>query len=188
MMSLSGPRGCFVMGWNVFATSAFSSWGWGIWVGGWVCGCNGEKGVMIGWWDVEGYFEEGERGRRERRVMWWCWVGRNEPSSERGDYGGGRSRVNHASRNCCFLMGIHMGLVKWIFLDCDWLWTNGVESIVVVVLSWRITYTDVTAYGSDNWAVVKGDLVVVLQKNGVAIRRVLCESRCWRRGGLRMGW
>lgn len=26
----------------------------------------------------------------------------NEPSSERGDYGGGRSRVNHASRNCFF--------------------------------------------------------------------------------------
>ena len=48
--------------------------------------------------------------------------------------------------------------------------------------------TDVTAYSSDNCAAVKGERVVVLQKNEVVIRRVLCESRCWRRGVLRMGW
>lgn len=48
--------------------------------------------------------------------------------------------------------------------------------------------TDVTAYSSDNCVVVKGDLMVVLQKNEVVIRRVLCESRCWRRGVMRMGW
>ena len=47
--------------------------------------------------------------------------------------------------------------------------------------------TDVTAYSSDNCAAVKGERVVVLQKNGVVIKWVLCESRCWRRGGLRMG-
>ena len=47
--------------------------------------------------------------------------------------------------------------------------------------------TDVTANSSDNCAVVKGALKVVLQKNGVVIKWVLCESRCWRRG-LRMGW
>ena len=45
-----------------------------------------------------------------------------------------------------------------------------------------------TDYSSDNCAVVKGARGVVLQKNGVVIRRVLCESRCWRRGGLKMGW
>ena len=38
--------------------------------------------------------------------------------------------------------------------------------------------TDVTAYSSDDCVVVKGDLEVVLQKNEVVIRRVLCESRC----------
>ena len=48
--------------------------------------------------------------------------------------------------------------------------------------------TDVTDYSSENCAVVKGALKVVMQKNGVVIRRVLCESRCWRRGVLRMGW
>ena len=48
--------------------------------------------------------------------------------------------------------------------------------------------TDVTANSSDNCAVVKGALVVILQKNGVVIRPVLCESRCWRRGALKMGW
>ena len=42
--------------------------------------------------------------------------------------------------------------------------------------------TDVTADSSDDCVVVKGDLMVVLQKNGVVIRRNLCESRCWRRG------
>lgn len=62
------------------------------------------------------------------------------------------------------------------------------ESVSDAVLSWRITYTDVTAYSSDNCAVVKGARGVVLQKNGVVIRRVLCESRCWRRGALKMGW
>ena len=48
--------------------------------------------------------------------------------------------------------------------------------------------TDVTDYSIDDCAVVKGALVVILQKNGVVIRPVLCESRCWRRGVLRMGW
>ena len=48
--------------------------------------------------------------------------------------------------------------------------------------------TDVTANSSDNCAAVKGAFVVVLQKTGVVIRRVLCESRCWRRGALKMGW
>ena len=48
--------------------------------------------------------------------------------------------------------------------------------------------TDVTAYGSDSCAIVKGERVVVLQKNEVVIRRVLCESRYRRRGGLKMGW
>ena len=42
--------------------------------------------------------------------------------------------------------------------------------------------TDVTDYSIDDCAVVKGALVVILQKNGVVIRPVLCESRCWRRG------
>lgn len=60
------------------------------------------------------------------------------------------------------------------------------ESVSVVVLSWRITYTEVTAYSSDNCAAVKGAFVVVLQKTGVVIRRVLCESCSWRRGVLRM--
>ena len=48
--------------------------------------------------------------------------------------------------------------------------------------------TDVTANSSDNCAAVKGALAVIFQDNGVVIRRVLCESRCWRRGVLRMGW
>lgn len=48
--------------------------------------------------------------------------------------------------------------------------------------------TDVTDYSIDDCAAVKGALVVVLQKTGVVIRRVLYESRCWRRGVLRMGW
>ena len=42
--------------------------------------------------------------------------------------------------------------------------------------------TDVIAYSSENCAVVTGARGVVLQKNGVMIRRDLCESRCWRRG------
>ena len=48
--------------------------------------------------------------------------------------------------------------------------------------------TDVTDYSSDNCTVVKGAFVVVLQKNGVVIRRFLCESRSRRRGVMRMGW
>lgn len=48
--------------------------------------------------------------------------------------------------------------------------------------------TDVTANSSDNCAAVKGALAVIFQDNGVVIRRVLYESRCWRRGVLRMGW
>ena len=42
--------------------------------------------------------------------------------------------------------------------------------------------TDVTDYSSDNCAIVKGAREVVMQKNEDAIRRVLCESRSWRRG------
>ena len=45
--------------------------------------------------------------------------------------------------------------------------------------------TDMTAYSSENCAVVKGALKVVMQKNGAVIRRVLCESRSWRRGALK---
>ena len=45
--------------------------------------------------------------------------------------------------------------------------------------------TDVTDYSSDNCAIVKGARGVVLQKTGVVIRRVLCESRSWRRGALK---
>lgn len=48
--------------------------------------------------------------------------------------------------------------------------------------------TDVIGGSSDNCTVVKGTLTVVLQKNRAVMRRVLCESRCWRRGVLRMGW
>ena len=47
--------------------------------------------------------------------------------------------------------------------------------------------TDVTANSSDNCAAVKGALAVIFQDNGVVIRRVICEWRCWRRGVLRMG-
>ena len=32
-----------------------------------------------------------------------------------------------------------MGLVKWFFLDCFRMWTNGMESVSDVVLSWRNT-------------------------------------------------
>ena len=48
--------------------------------------------------------------------------------------------------------------------------------------------TDVIGGSSDNCTVVRGTLTVVLQKNRAVMRRVLCESRCWRRGVLRMGW
>ena len=139
MMSLSGPRGCFVMGWNVFVTSGFSLWGWGIWVGGWVCGYSGEKGVMIGGCVVEGISEEGVRGEWEESYVvisdgeewdtnWegWKWVRC-------------RRRVNRALGNCCLLLEIHMGLVKWFFLDCFRMWGNDSESVADVVFSWRNT-------------------------------------------------
>lgn len=66
------------------------------------------------------------------------------------------------------------------FLDCVRLRINDAESvgklISAVVLSLREHNIDVTSYCSDNCSVMKGALVVVLQKTGVALRRIPCAS------------
>ena len=52
-------------------------------------------------------------------------------------------KVQRQSESCIrellSLLGIHMELVKWFALDFFRMWTNGMESVSAVVLSWRNT-------------------------------------------------
>ena len=96
-----------------------------------------------GWWSVDVMWKVFlKRGWEEsgRRVMWWCRVGRNEISTEGGDSEWRCICVARgASGICCLLLGIHMGLVKWFFLDCFRMWGNDTESVSAAIPSWRIT-------------------------------------------------
>ena len=96
-----------------------------------------------GWWSVDEMWKvllkRGWEGS-ERRFMWWYRMGRNEISTEGGDSEWRcRCIARCTSAYCCFLLGIHMGLVKWYVLDCFRMWGNDSESVADVVLLWRNT-------------------------------------------------